>query len=123
MLLRATISTRPDTLVPYTTPFRSIGERTFYPRVALGEYFRDQFDAVIDMARARGIELELRTRCRVEDVVSTSGAMILKVRMRRSEEHTSELKSLMRISYAVFCLKKKKRKQRTQKNREQELTH
>lgn len=63
----------------------AIGERTFYPRVALGEYFRDQFDAVIDMARARGIEVELRTRCRVEDAVSTSGAMILKVRTRSGE--------------------------------------
>jgi uncharacterized NAD(P)/FAD-binding protein YdhS len=60
----------------------AIGERTFYPRVAIGEYFRDQFEAVIDMARARGIELELSTRCRVEDVVSTQGAMILKVRTR-----------------------------------------
>src|SRR3546814_8619664 len=37
----------------------------------------------------------------------------------RSEEHTSELQSLMRISYAVFCLKKKKRKQTTNKNEQQ----
>src|SRR3546814_6811545 len=36
-------------------------------------------------------------------------------RQQRSEEHTSELQSLMRISYAVFCLKKKKNKQYTQK--------
>ncbi|WP_083733945.1 FAD/NAD(P)-binding protein [Sphingopyxis sp. KK2] len=67
----------------------AIGERTFYPRVALGEYFRDQFDAVLDMARARGVDVELRTRCRVEDAVSTPGAMILKIRSRsgeRSEE-------------------------------------
>src|SRR3546814_7311973 len=39
------------------------------------------------------------------------------VRAVRSEEHTSELQSLMRISYAVFCLKKKKREQHTNKNR------
>src|SRR3546814_5073999 len=37
--------------------------------------------------------------------------------MQRSEEHTSELQSLMRISYAVFCLKKKKNKKKTQYNR------
>ncbi|HEV7311219.1 FAD/NAD(P)-binding protein [Sphingopyxis sp.] len=63
----------------------AIGERTFYPRVALGEYFRDQFEAVIDLARARGIEVELRTRCRVEDAVSTPGAMVLKIRTRSGE--------------------------------------
>jgi len=63
----------------------AIGERTFYPRVALGEYFRDQFDAVVDLARARGIEVELRTRCRVEDAASTRDAMVLKVRTRSGE--------------------------------------
>src|SRR3546814_6997749 len=40
------------------------------------------------------------------------------VERRRSEEHTSELQSLMRISYAVFCLKKKKKKTKTQNNNE-----
>src|SRR3546814_2347402 len=40
------------------------------------------------------------------------GAARAKARRQRSEEHTSELQSLMRISYAVFCLKKKKKKQR-----------
>src|SRR3546814_8907037 len=39
--------------------------------------------------------------------------------LRRSEEHTSELRSLMRISYAVFCLKKKKKKEHTKKEEEQ----
>src|SRR3546814_7012890 len=38
------------------------------------------------------------------------GAILLSIVLRRSEEHTSELQSLMRISYAVFCLKKKKKK-------------
>jgi uncharacterized NAD(P)/FAD-binding protein YdhS len=63
----------------------AIGERTFYPRIALGEYFRDQFDAVVDMARASGIDIELRTRCRVEDVVSAPGAMILRLRTPSGE--------------------------------------
>src|SRR3546814_7020447 len=40
------------------------------------------------------------------------------VRQRRSEEHTSELQSLMRISYAVFCLKKKKKKKKSNKEAE-----
>src|SRR3546814_2972376 len=39
--------------------------------------------------------------------------LFLRGRLHRSEEHTSELQSLMRISYAVFCLKKKKKKQKT----------
>src|SRR3546814_9730571 len=41
--------------------------------------------------------------------------------VERSEEHTSELQSLMRISYAVFCLKKKKQHKKTQKNRNHQL--
>src|SRR3546814_1039991 len=40
---------------------------------------------------------------------------------RRSEEHTSELQSLMRISYAVFCLKKKKRRQKNKDHKEQKM--
>src|SRR3546814_7563314 len=43
-----------------------------------------------------------------EDFVSDSGSSIIRLIPGRSEEHTSELQSLMRISYAVFCLKKKK---------------
>src|SRR3546814_8346227 len=42
---------------------------------------------------------------------------------RRSEEHTSELQSLMRISYAVFCLKKKKKKKETQHKQPKNITH
>src|SRR3546814_4693614 len=44
---------------------------------------------------------------------SASGSGVTVVWAKRSEEHTSELQSLMRISYAVFCLKKKKKKQQT----------
>jgi uncharacterized NAD(P)/FAD-binding protein YdhS len=75
----------PDRLVDLGVDPGAIGERTFYPRVALGEYFRDQFGALMDMARSRGIEVELRTRCRVEDAVNASDAMILKVRTRSGE--------------------------------------
>src|SRR3546814_8887070 len=60
---------------------------------------------------------EHRGPCRsalVEDV--DLGVRVAPELQRRSEEHTSELQSLMRISYAVFCLKKKKRKQETKQN-------
>src|SRR3546814_8223837 len=91
MILRPPRSTRTDTLFPYTTLFRSgrcrlVGERAFQQR-------RD----VLDIEPAR-------------TWVGGNHAV------QRSEEHTSELQSLMRISYAVFCLKKKK-KQDKQKNK------
>src|SRR3546814_4039390 len=78
-------STRTDTLFPYTTLFRSLlkpGEP-----VAVG---RDARDHVVAAIAVHVISEHLR---------AASGT--------RSEEHTSELQSLMRISYAVFCLKKK----------------
>src|SRR3546814_3026602 len=55
-------------------------------------------------------EMEILGLCDPEDVVG--GAVVRQE--KRSEEHTSELQSLMRISYAVFCLKKKKKKQNKQ---------
>src|SRR3546814_11060774 len=82
MIRRPPRSTRTDTLFPYTTLFRSQGR---VPR-------RHLADEPGGRRRHRG-------RGRPSDV---RGAL------RRSEEHTSELQSLMRISYAVFCLKKKK---------------
>src|SRR3546814_3777439 len=82
-------STLTDTLFPYTTLFRSpllwkLGEFGDADRLRCEHRVEDALDAV----RA------LRTDRDVEQAV-------------RSEEHTSELQSLMRISYAVFCLKKK----------------
>src|SRR3546814_15343927 len=77
MIRRPPRSTRTDTLFPYTTLFRSIGEDAAVEEIALRH-------RVLDIDRWR----------------RTDGG-------RRSEEHTSELQSLMRISYAVFCLKKK----------------
>src|SRR3546814_5841571 len=94
MIRRPPRSTRTDTLFPYTTLFRSV-ERVLdtqrYARLtkALGS-------ARMDCLHAHAGKL-------VGDIVVCLGA-----RPRRSEEHTSELQSLMRISYAVFCLKKKK---------------
>src|SRR3546814_8700812 len=111
MVRRPPRSTRTDTLFPSTTLFRSLRvqqravllpvrvvhsqppaqrvERIALPRVALPGHFQraEHLGAVVDAA--------------------------VVVAQARSEEHTSELQSLMRISYAVFCLKKKNNKQIT----------
>src|SRR3546814_9717265 len=94
MIRRPPRSTRTDTLFPYTTLFRS---------VVLGR-------AAMDEVVARGTLVD---RWRIwrdgrliyADALKLDGP--IDTLMQRSEEHTSELQSLMRISYAVFCLKKK----------------
>src|SRR3546814_5782132 len=83
MIRRPPRSTRTDTLFPYTTLFRSRG-------VGRMAGLRDR------PARRHDPVLDLPTHPRTAALL-------------RSEEHTSELQSLMRISYAVFCLKKKKK--------------
>src|SRR3546814_6506291 len=89
MIRRPPRSTRTDTLFPYTTLFRS--------------------DDIPDELE-RELESEERTtRSRAPDVRGDRGFNEDSERTGRSEEHTSELQSLMRISYAVFCLKKKRR--------------
>src|SRR3546814_8345975 len=91
MIRRPPRSTRTDTLFPYTTLFRSRG-----PPGAVGE----------GAVRERPLQLPPRHVRVVEPHPPDDRTS---VRYRRSEEHTSELQSLMRISYAVFCLKKKKK--------------
>src|SRR3546814_2783253 len=86
MIRRPPISTRTDTLFPYTTLFRS--------RIALADLF--QRNVMVQVPQFLFHRNMLRR------------AFIQLVPQHRSEEHTSELQSLMRISYAVFCLKKKK---------------
>src|SRR3546814_3087492 len=89
MIRRPPRSTRTDTLFPYTTLFRSDRGRAAPP----GEQGQaGQEDAVFDPAEAG---------------VSEHRRQVKRYTAHRSEEHTSELQSLMRISYAVFCLKKK----------------
>src|SRR3546814_6898818 len=80
------ISTRTDTLFPYTTLFRSSAFR-------------------IGISKANKRVLRNRS-CPMRDLDMTTLRLFAAV-CERSEEHTSELQSLMRISYAVFCLKKK----------------
>src|SRR3546814_2022218 len=91
-------STRTDTLFPYTTLFRS-GSGEHEAAAAVLTQPRGQLVEVPELAQ-RHAELE------EAEVVDRQERVPAGV---RSEEHTSELQSLMRISYAVFCLKKKKR--------------
>src|SRR3546814_1100521 len=88
MIRRPPRSTRTDTLFPYTTLFRSVSDVP---------------------ARDQPSRRHPRGRYALSEGTATLGrAARLGVAVPRSEEHTSELQSLMRISYAVFCLKKNK---------------
>src|SRR3546814_13017471 len=95
MIRRPPRSTRTDTLFPYTTLFRS-GRHQERPQ---GRYRRRS---------ARGHDL-VREEHAGRDRDHGNGRGRHAAQRARSEEHTSELQSLMRISYAVFCLKKKKK--------------
>src|SRR3546814_1884765 len=92
MIRRPPRSTRTDTLFPYTTLFRAMADRTtsYFARSASAS----ETSFLIFAAASRAAAAALRS-----SFLSAFDA--------RSEEHTSELQSLMRISYAVFCLKKK----------------
>src|SRR3546814_11522698 len=91
MIRRPPRSTRTDTLFPYTTLFRSDG----------GTRTASISGAWVAMRLA--VDKLLAAKTLVEDPIADKVGAI----SCRSEEHTSELQSLMRISYAVFCLKKK----------------
>src|SRR3546814_5427300 len=96
MIRRPPRSTRTDTLFPYTTLFRSALSRSH---------------AVMAVARP------------ARRFLSTSDGAFHPGSSSRSEEHTSELQSLMRISYAVFCLKKKKKSKLTRTITHIEIVH
>src|SRR3546814_5186151 len=111
MIRRPPRSTRTDTLFPYTTLFRS---HTAYPRLESGRFDRRPLRPLIS---AKIAALSGGAKCpspsQLRQGRSIAGTYLpsneeTKPSERRSEEHTSELQSLMRISYAVFCLKKKK---------------
>src|SRR3546814_2796674 len=101
MIRRPPRSTRTDTLFPYTTLFRSHEMRL--PRFAI--------DLADDIAALVVREFEFGVLAQ-EDV--GAAPLVAAVAAARSEEHTPELQSLMRISYAVFCLKKKKKNRQHQ---------
>src|SRR3546814_13384363 len=92
MIRRPPRSTRTDTLFPYTTLFRSPSPISCHANRTPSRASKN-FGSIV-MAPPYALRAGSRNRAgRLDD--------------RRSEEHTSELQSLMRISYAVFCLKKK----------------
>src|SRR3546814_4973472 len=99
MIRRPPRSTRTDTLFPYTTLFRSL-----HSRLEIG----GDHPRLHDGHQVHHVDLPDP----VHPVQAEGDAGLA-----RSEEHTSELQSLMRISYAVFCLKKKKKKKQQQKNK------
>src|SRR3546814_8822273 len=107
MIRRPPRSTRTDTLVPYTTLFRSALD------VEVADFAEVEQLLVVVRPLLHVAEVQV-----VGQVVDEGQAETLRVLVgaldrqvvlvHRSEEHTSELQSLMRISYAVLCLKKKK---------------
>src|SRR3546814_7518261 len=99
MLRRPPRSTRTDTLLPYTTLFRSVEPYALFSARRLGISFANPPSRPPQASR---IEID---RYRRPGLQSSGPRTPIGI---RSEEHTSELQSLMRISYAVFCLKKKK---------------
>src|SRR3546814_1015699 len=94
MIQRPPRSTRTDTLFPYTTLFRSLAQP------------KHNHQSLRERICASCLDSESAWRWRPAQV-SPSNSSTWVARRLRSEEHTSELQSLMRISYAVFCLKKK----------------
>src|SRR3546814_5143683 len=107
MIRRPPRSTRTDTLFPYTTLFRSGISNALDPK-----FITATTPIIYDLF------LILRPDTRSDPTlvaINLIGIPIAKIEsIARSEEHTSELQSLMRISYAVFCLKKKKHNTKVQ---------
>src|SRR3546814_8652414 len=93
MIRRPPISTRTDTLFPYTTLFRSSPKQPAKSFPCRPEWTGNR--------KSPGYNRDMAEQRDDDDLTETVDAA-------RSEEHTSELQSLMRISYAVFCLQKQK---------------
>src|SRR3546814_3360603 len=111
MIRRPPRSTRTDTLFPYTTLFRSDFTELALQlaRVSTGGALIGDLGAIL-LERAGRNHAEIEHRRRADEAQCKPGHFQysgLLTGRARSEEHTSELQSLMRISYAVFCLKTK----------------
>src|SRR3546814_3657666 len=102
MIRRPPRSTRTDTLFPYTTLFRSLLGANELPRIVITfliAFFPLVLSCAAGLLAVPPELMELGRACKA-----------------RSEEHTSELQSLMRSSYAVFCLKKKNKRTHMRQN-------
>src|SRR3546814_7290214 len=115
MIRRPPRSKRTDTLFPYTTLFRSVLRTRLGDQVVQAQAF-DQPQRLAAAAFAHRLHRHDRADAEHQPEQGQPGAQaaapelldgLAPDRGQRSEEHTSELQSLMRISYAVFCLKKK----------------
>src|SRR3546814_15239323 len=126
-------STRTDTRFPYTTLFRSLlvplrrslslkgveAMRRIRDRVAGLDVHRDSVVACVELFDGTSVQVDKATFSTTAKGVRDLGEWLAESEVElvvmeatgRSEEHTSELQSLMRNSYAVFCLKKKKKEQ------------
>src|SRR3546814_6055649 len=118
MIRRPPRSTRTDTPCPYPTLFRSVARHVKSNAIV---YARDGITAGIgagqmnrrDSSRIAAMKAaEAAEKFGWDQPRTVGSAVASDAFFPRSEEHTSELQSLMRISYAVFCLKKKKKKQK-----------
>src|SRR3546814_3453314 len=109
MIRRPPRSTRTDTLFPYTTLFRSLCSLVL-PTSPHQDQKRDHDRHRRDLLRAQRPLLLVVIWVRKRKAGPPDVARLAEIAsdLARSEEHTSELQSLMRISYAVFCLKNKK---------------
>src|SRR3546814_6061802 len=109
MIRRPPRSTRTDTLFPYTTLFRSMSHNSTI--ITMAEEAANS--AVDSHSAARGTHTWEIAR----------DAALVAIANARSEEHTSELQSLMRISYAVFCLKKKNKNHNNTNKTDTQIEH
>src|SRR3546814_7624489 len=100
MIRRPPRATRTDTLFPYTTLFRS-------QRARYGALEKPHRQALAPAPLALDRRVGSRRRPQAPADAAPVAGQRTRAAQGRSEEHTSELQSLMRISYAVFCLKKK----------------
>src|SRR3546814_1583375 len=120
MIRRPPRSTLTDTLCPYTTLFRSLvqtrADTTVIPTAAVQQGSAGAFvfllrqDSTVEVRQVKLGAIN-GDRVAVNEGLAPGDKVVVE---GRSEEHTSELQSLMRISYAVFCLKKKNEQKVTQ---------
>src|SRR3546814_9831967 len=121
MIPRTPRSTRTDAIVPYTTLFRS-SVLAEIEKIRVDSALRDVQVTVIQNL-GKDVTSSLLELAEAGAIGLVLSVIVLFFFLRhwpstlmRSEEHTSELQSLMRISYAVFCLKKNKQKKKKQSN-------
>src|SRR3546814_1780748 len=119
MIRRPPRSTLPDTLFPYPTLFLSLAliPCPLLPwRLSIsssGSYAHPYASSCAPYSTYSSVESSSMA-CTTSHAMARSSSSVRN--LHRSEEHTSELQSLMRISYAVFCLKTKKQATQTQHN-------